>query len=97
MQGLVNKIRDLTRRDLLPPAAPLPGAPSQAESLPGAVTEPSSGGVSPPFAAEHRPKQVDFRKPCAGYSEKWNRYAQQKDSSDQRRHPACCHVADGHN
>ena len=48
VQWLVNQIRDLTRRDLLTPAAPLPGAVSTSEPLPGAVTEPLSGGTSPP-------------------------------------------------
>ena len=54
-QGLVDQIRDLIRRDLLTPAAPLPGAASPAEPLPGAVREPllertlplSGGGASP--------------------------------------------------
>ena len=48
VQELVDQIRDLTRRDLLTPAAPSPEAASPAEPLPGAVREPLSGGVSPP-------------------------------------------------
>ena len=45
---VVNQIRELTRRDLLTPAVPSPGAASPAEPLPGEVTEPLSGGASPP-------------------------------------------------
>ena len=48
VQELVDQIRDLTRRDLLTPAAPSPGAASPAEPLPGAVRELLSGGASPP-------------------------------------------------
>ena len=47
VQALVDQIHDLTRRDLLTPAAPLPEATSPAEPLPGAVREPLSGGTSP--------------------------------------------------
>ena len=48
MQALVDQIFNRTRRDLLTPAAPLPGAASPAQPLPGAVREPMSGGGSPP-------------------------------------------------
>ena len=50
VQELVDQIRDLTinRRDLLTPAAPLPGAASPAESLSRAVREPLSDRASPP-------------------------------------------------
>ena len=47
VQGLVDQIHDLTRRDLRTLAAPFPGAASSAEPLPGAVREPLSGGASP--------------------------------------------------
>ena len=48
MQELVDQIRDLTRRDLLTPAAPSPGAASPTEPLSGAVRKPLSGRASPP-------------------------------------------------
>ena len=48
VQELVDQIRNLTRRDLLTPAAPLPGAASPAESLSRGVREPLSGRASPP-------------------------------------------------
>ena len=48
VQGLVDQIHDLTRKDLRTLAAPFPGAASSAEPLPGAVREPLSGGASPP-------------------------------------------------
>ena len=48
VQELDDQIRDLTRRDLLTPAVPSPGAASPAEPLPGAVRELLSGGASPP-------------------------------------------------
>ena len=48
VQELVDKIRDLTRRDFLTPAAPSPGAASPTEPLSGAVREPLSGRASPP-------------------------------------------------
>ena len=43
VQELVDQICDLTRRDLLTSAAPLPEAAAPAEPLPGAVKEPLSG------------------------------------------------------
>ena len=48
VQELVDQTSDLTRRDLLTPVAPSPGAASPADPLPGAVREPLSGGASPP-------------------------------------------------
>ena len=36
-----------------------------------------------------------FVGPCASYSKKGGRYAQQQDSLPQRRHAVCCRVADG--
>ena len=48
VQELVDQTSDLTRRDLLTPVAPSPGAASPAKPLPGAVREPLSGGASPP-------------------------------------------------
>ena len=39
MQGLVDQICDVTRRDLFTPAAPLPEAASPAKTLPGAAVE----------------------------------------------------------
>ena len=48
VQKLVDQIHDFTRRDLLTPAAPSPGAASPAEPLPGAVKETLSRGASPP-------------------------------------------------
>ena len=47
-QEFVDQIRDFTGKDLLTPAAPLPGAGSQAEPLSGALKEPLSGAASPP-------------------------------------------------
>ena len=47
VQGLINQIRDLTTRDLLTPAVPLPGAASLTEPLPAAAEGTSSGGASP--------------------------------------------------
>ena len=48
MQGLVDQIHDLIRRDLRTLPAPFSGAASSAEPFPGAVREPLSGGASPP-------------------------------------------------
>ena len=48
MVGIIDQIRDLTRRDLLTPAAPLPGVASPAEPLPRAVRELLSGEASSP-------------------------------------------------
>ena len=51
VQELVDQIRDLSRRGLLTPAAPLPVAASPAKPLSGAVREPLSGVASPPSGA----------------------------------------------
>ena len=48
VQELADQSRDLTRRDLLMPAAPSPGASSPAKPLPGVVKKSLPGGASPP-------------------------------------------------
>ena len=48
VQGLVDQIRDLIRRDLFTPAVPLPVASSPVEHLPRAIREPVLGGALPP-------------------------------------------------
>ena len=48
VRELVDQISDRSRRDLLTPAAPSPGAASPVEPLPGAVREPLSRESSPP-------------------------------------------------
>ena len=63
VQKLVNQTRDLTRRELLTPATPSPGAASPAQCSPGAAEEPSSGGASPPSGGGASPKIGDFRRP----------------------------------
>ena len=93
-QGLVDQIRDLTRRDLLMPAAPLPGAASPAEHLSRATWDLGQGEHHSRVEEERRSKQGNFCRPHAGYSAKGNRYAQQQDFSVQLRHPACCRGAD---
>ena len=56
VQELVDKTRDITRRGLLAPAAPSPGAASPAEPLPAAVKEPLSGRASPPSGGGASPE-----------------------------------------
>ena len=82
VQGLVDHIRDLTRKDLPTSAAPLPGAVSPVEPLLRAAGEPSppSGGGA---SGETR---TFFACPRTRYSEEGNRYAQHQDSSAQWRH-----------
>ena len=64
VQKLVDQIRDLTRRDLLTSATPLPGAASPAEPLSGAVREPLSGGASTPSGGRVSP-QTEGLSPAA--------------------------------
>ena len=74
-----------------------------ANSLPGEVREPLSGGASTPLSGEHqrrvegerRPKQRTFAGSRAGYSKNGGRYTQQQGPSTQHRHAACCRGADG--
>ena len=56
VQELVDHISDLKRRNLLTPAAHLPGAAPPVESLPGAVRVPLSGGASPPSGGGASPE-----------------------------------------
>ena len=95
VQELVDQIRDLTRRDLLTPAAPSPEAAAPAEPLPGAVREPLSGEPHRRVKGERRKKQRHFPRPPCRLHEKVGPYAQQQGPSAQRRHAACCRRAHG--
>ena len=80
VQKLVDQIRDLTRRDVLTPAAPLPGAASLliAKPLPEQKRNLRQGEYHRGVEGAHHPKQIFFR---TDYSKKGNRYAQQYASS----------------
>ena len=63
VQELVDRIRDLTRKDLLTPAAPSPRIASPAEPFPGVVGESLSWGASPPSGGGASPETGGFRRP----------------------------------
>ena len=56
VQGLVDHIHDLTRKDFLTRAAPSSGSASPVEPLTGAEGEPLSGGAPPPSGGGASPK-----------------------------------------
>ena len=60
VQGLVDQIRDLTRKYLLTSAVPLPGAASLVEPLPRAAGESSSEGTSPPSGEGASPQTEEL-------------------------------------
>ena len=95
VQELVDQIHDLTRRDLLTPAAPLPGAALPAEPLPGAVREPLSGGASPPSERGASQETEELSPALCQLHQKGDCYAQQQSPSAQRRNTAGCRGADG--
>ena len=87
VQGLVDQIHYLTRRDLLTPTTPLPGAASSAEPLPGAAGGHSFGGASPKRGGlSPAPMLATARRGTT---------APQQDSSAQHHEAACCRGADG--
>ena len=81
VQGLVEQIRDLARRDFLTPASPSPRAASPARPLSGAVGGPSSRGASPPSGGGALPKTGRLSPAPVPATEKGDHYAQQHESS----------------
>ena len=60
VQGLVDQSHDITRRDSLTLAAPLPEAVSPGEPLSGAAEGPLSEGASPPIEGVASPQTGGF-------------------------------------
>ena len=82
VQGLVDQIRDLTRRDLFTPAAPSPEAVSPVEPLLGAKRGAFvRGSITDKWKGSVARNRGTFAGLLAGYSENGDRFLQQQNSA----------------